>query len=308
MTATHAASVAPAQPRSLANQSPLWPAQLDHLQRNSDRPETLVAFYRDALGLAVREVGPALWLLEGLQRRVLIGGGTRGEQPLSVFRVQSRPQLEGLRAWLTGRGIALLPLSTPLFAEGFAVRDPDGRLAGFGLPKAEALAAPGAGPLGYGAAQLPGRLQHVVVATTDLPRLIRFYRDDLGFIASDDVYDGEPGQGPVTATFLRSDPEHHSFAAFRAPEVRPDHHSYETTCWNDIRDWADHMASLNVKLWWGPGRHGPGNNLFFMVEDPDGHKVELSAEIERLPRDMAARSWKHEERTLNLWGQAWMRS
>ena len=107
---------------------------------------------------------------------------------------------------------------------------------------------------------------------------------------------------------MRSDPEHHSFAAFRAPAVRGDHHSYETTCWNDIRDWADHMGRQNIKLWWGPGRHGPGNNLFFMVEDPDGYKVELSAEIELMPREMAARSWKHEERTLNLWGQAWMRS
>jgi catechol 2,3-dioxygenase len=46
------------------------------------------------------------------------------------------------------------------------------------------------------------------------------------------------------------------------------------------------------------GRYGPGNNLFFMVEDPDGYKVEL------MPREMAARSWKHED----LWGQAWMRS
>lgn len=296
-------TTASAASRSLPNHSPLWPAQLDHLQRNSDRPEQLVGFYRDALGLAVREIGPSLWRLDGRQRRVLIGGGARGEQPLNVFRVQSRPQLDALQAWISGRGIALLPSPSPLLAEGFAVRDPDGRLVGFGLPH------PQEPPAGDGkAAQLAGRLQHVVVATTDLPRLTRFYRDDLGFIASDDVYDGAPGQGPVTATFLRSDPEHHSFAAFRAPEVRPDHHCYETTCWNDIRDWADHMGSLNVKLWWGPGRHGPGNNLFFMVEDPDGHKVELSAELERMPRDMGPRSWRHEERTLNLWGQAWMRS
>ena len=112
----------------------------------------------------------------------------------------------------------------------------------------------------------------------------------------------------MTATFLRSDPEHHSLACFRAPEVRPDHQCYEPTCWNDIRDWADHMGTQRVKLWWGPGRHGPGNNLFFMVEDPDGHKVEWSAELEVMPRDMAPRAWKHEERTLNYWGQSWMRS
>jgi len=68
------------------------------------------------------------------------------------------------------------------------------------------------------------------------------------------------------------------------------------------------MASLRIPLWWGPGRHGPGNNLFFMIEDPDGHKVEFSAELELMPHEMPPRTWPHEQRTLNLWGSAWMRS
>ena len=108
--------------------------------------------------------------------------------------------------------------------------------------------------------------------------------------------------------FLRSDPEHHTFATFRAPESRPDHHAYETPGWMAIRDWGDRMATLRVPLWWGPGRHGPGNNLFFMVEDPDGYKVELSAELELLAEDTKFRTWPHGQRTLNLWGSAWMRS
>jgi hypothetical protein len=27
-----------------------------------------------------------------------------------------------------------------------------------------------------------------------------------------------------------------------------------------------------------------------------------------IPQDMAYRAWPHEQRTLNLWGSAWMRS
>ena len=45
-----------------------------------------------------------------------------------------------------------------------------------------------------------------------------------------------------------------------------------------------------------------------MVEDPDGHKVEFSAELELMPKEMPHRTWPHEQRTLNLWGSAWMRS
>ena len=150
---------------------------------------------------------------------------------------------------------------------------------------------------------LPARLQHFVCATQRLPEMLEFYRG-LGMVESDRVLEGET----LSAVFLRSDPEHHSFAAFRAPESRPDHHCYETNGWLDIRDWADRMGELRIPLWWGPGRHGPGNNLFFMIEDPDGHKVEFSAELELMPKDMPHRTWPHEQRTLNLWGSAWMRS
>jgi catechol 2,3-dioxygenase-like lactoylglutathione lyase family enzyme len=127
----------------------------------------------------------------------------------------------------------------------------------------------------------------------------------LGYVLSDEVVSDD---GEVTAAFFRSDEAHHSYAAFRAAARRYDHHALEVDCWNDIRDWADRFAQLKVPIWWGPGRHGPGNNLFFMVRDPDGNRIELSAELERMPREMAHRSWPHDERTLNLWGAGWMRS
>jgi catechol 2,3-dioxygenase-like lactoylglutathione lyase family enzyme len=280
--------------------SPLWPAQLDHLRRESDAPEALVAFYRDAFGYAAREIGPGLWLLDAFNRRLLVTRGEKGGQSMAGFRLAGRAQLDALRAHARAQGLMALPNPTPLFAEGFALADPDGRVIAFGLPDP---AYAGTGPTA-GAGALPGRLQHVVYATADLPRLIEFYVGKLGFRTSDDVMQ----DNQVTATFWRSDAEHHSLAAFRAPKAGGDHHAYETTGWNDIKDWADHMAARHIKLWWGPGRHGPGNNLFFMVEDPDGYKVEISAELETMGPDFAARRWEHGERALNLWGGAWLRS
>ncbi len=282
------------------NSTPLWPARLDHIRRDSDAPDRLVAFYRDAFGMAPRDLGDGLWLLEGFNRRLLVGPGEKGGQNLSAFRVADLAQLAALRAHCATQGLAVLPNATPLFAEGFALVDPDARILAFGLPDAK-FPVP---PPGAGAQALPGRLQHVVHATTDLARLVDFYVGKLGFRTSDDVMQGNQ----VTATFWRSDAEHHSLAAFRAPKAGGDHHAYETTGWSDIKLWADHMASLHVKLWWGPGRHGPGNNLFFMVEDPDGYKVEISAELETMGVDTKARRWEHGERALNLWGGAWMRS
>jgi catechol 2,3-dioxygenase-like lactoylglutathione lyase family enzyme len=258
--------------------SALWPARLHHLRRDSPEPERLARFYGELLGDQVERMGEQ-WLVSGPERRMLIGEGKAGSVPHFAFQVAEPPKGE--------------PCKNPLFQDGASVLlDPDGRQVVFGIPKE--------GPSCSG---LPGRLQHFVCASTRLPEMVDFYRG-LGMVESDRVMDGDL----LAACFLRSDPEHHSFAAFRAPESRADHHCYETTGWMDIRDWADRMGSLRIKLWWGPGRHGPGNNLFFMVEDPDGYKVEFSAELEHLAREIPFRTWPHEERTLNLWGNAWMRS
>jgi hypothetical protein len=57
---------------------------------------------------------------------------------------------------------------------------------------------------------------------------------------------------------------------------------------------------------WGPGRHGPGNNLFVFIEDPDGNWIEISAELEVI-YGRPAKEWPHAPYTLNQWGTAIMR-
>jgi catechol 2,3-dioxygenase-like lactoylglutathione lyase family enzyme len=274
--------------------SALWPARLHHLRRDSAQPERLAKFYAELLGDSIERLDEC-WLVHGPGRALIAGTGAAGGAPYFALQMQDASQLRTYAAELDARGVQRLPSPSPLFGEeAFAVADPEGRRLVFGLPRETAR--------GDG---LPGRLQHFVCASAQLPQLTAFYRDRIGMIESDRVLEGA---SDLSACFLRSDPEHHSFAAFRAPASRPDHHCYETNGWMDIRDWADRMGRLGIKLWWGPGRHGPGNNLFFMIEDPDGYKVEFSAELELMPKEMQYRTWPHEERTLNLWGSAWMRS
>jgi catechol 2,3-dioxygenase len=287
-------------------ESPIWPAQLDHLRLNSDDPAMLADFYATAFGYHQTALADDTHLLQGPGRRMIVGAGNPGERPYHGFRLQNRQQLEDVRDFLQGQGLNTESSPSSIFEpDAVAVRDPDGWLSVFGLPRTDlpsqkAVNTPSA-------VKLSGRLQHVVVATDKLNPMIKFYEDVLGYVASD--YCNADVDDPATrkVAFYRSDPEHHSFAVFGASEVRCDHHAYEVDSWNDIRDWADHMSSLHIKLWWGPGRHGPGNNLFFMIKDPHGNQVEISAELEVMPREMAARIWPLEERSLNLWGPGWIR-
>ena len=137
----------------------------------------------------------------------------------------------------------------------------------------------------------------------DVKKIIDFYHKKLGFAISDRVINKN---GVITTCFFRSNKEHHSLACFKSKNVGIDHHSYEVGKWKLIRDWCDYISKRRLKLFWGPGRHGPGNNLFVFFEDCDGNKIELSAELE-LIKNRKFLDWPHDARTLNLWGKSYLR-
>ena len=118
----------------------------------------------------------------------------------------------------------------------------------------------------------------------------------------------EDDEGTLRACFLWVDAMHHALALFRSPETRFDHQSFETTGWQAMRDWADHMGSEYVPIVWGIGRHGPGNDTYFMVQDPDGNLGEISCDLEVCEPARPAGLWPHAQHTLILSGNAIKRS
>lgn len=279
----------------MAAPSALRPARLHHVAITSDSPGVLAEFYGKVLAAEPRRTADDLWEIPGTERRMLIRKGAKNGLAFAGFAFPDSARLARYRDEIAAKGINSRPSPTPLFADGaFAVELPDGPLFVFGVPRDKSSASD----------RMSGRLQHVVVASDRVPEMVAF-AEKLGFLVSDRVYDNDRDQ---TAVFLRSDSEHHSFAVFRARARKLDHYAFETSSWNDIRDWADHLANLRIPVGWGPGRHGPGNNLFFMLNDPDGNALEFSAEMEHFTEDQPTRDWTHEQRTLNLWGSAWMRS
>ncbi|MBA2284477.1 MAG: VOC family protein [Ktedonobacteraceae bacterium] len=275
-------------------------ARLDHFQLMSEAPERLVAFYQDVMNMTSEAIDRDRWLCQGPKRRLLIEQGGSNTLGFGAYRCETPEDLSALRHRLLKQEVPLEPSPSPLFsAEAFSFTDPDGNRLVFGL----------AGPRPDHSGSVPalaGRLQHLVVASEDAGSLVRFYSDVVGLTISDTMLDGEA----LAACWMRADEdrEHHSFAVFRTAKQGIDHHSYEVGDWMLIRDWADYLASKGVKLVWGPGRHGPGNNLFIFVLDPDGNRIELSAELEMVDPDRPAGIWPKEPDTLNRWGEAFMRS
>ena len=275
-------------------------AHLDHLCLESRSPRNLADFYAVNLGYAITAIDDYTFSGVAAGRRLLFTRGEDRKLAYAVFAMESAVELERLRLGLDASGIRTEPFSNPFAKAGaFGVRSPDGDLFVFGeTSPVEPISTPGS-------VVPPARLQHIVMASTNAARVASFFSDVLGFTLSDTVVDDVGG---VRTAFLRSSDEHHSFAVFQAPENRLDHHCYETSDWSSIRDWADQFARERVIVQWGPGRHGPGNNLFLFVHDVDGNWVEISAELEVVDHDRSAGIWPHEERTANYWGKGLLRS
>ena len=269
-------------------------AYLHHLAFESAAPADLAAFYADVMDMDCTRVSEVEWRCSGPARRMMIVPGETKKLAFAGLACRDMDGFDLLKARAVSEGLEILVSPSPYFSEAFAVRDPDGHLICFGLAKEDD--APRSG--------IRGPTQHLTFASKDVERFVEFYHGKLGFGLSDRVLHRD---GSIATAFTRSNHEHHSIACFLSDHVGVDHHSYEAGEWITIRDWCDHFAKHDVQVMWGPGRHGPGNNLFIFIEDPDGNWIEVSAELEVI-HDRDTVDWPQDPRTLNKWGHAILRS
>ncbi|MCK8787391.1 VOC family protein [Roseomonas sp. NAR14] len=264
-------------------------AFLHHMALESADPARMAEFYADAMNMAVRQEG-STYICEGPLRRLLFVKGESRRLGYAAFGCRDEQGLEAIRQKAATSGLHLLPSPSPYFRPGaFAVRDCDDNLVVFGLATQE--------PAREG---IRGPLQHLTLASQDPDAIEAFYVGKLGFRTSDYA---RAEDGRTLAVWTRSNHEHHTLACFRRSRQGIDHFSFEAGDWNVIKDWCDRMGRRRTPIVWGPGRHGPGNNLFIFIEDPDRNWIEISAELE-VVHDRPSHTWPAEDYTLNMWGRA----
>jgi catechol 2,3-dioxygenase len=145
--------------------------------------------------------------------------------------------------------------------------------------------------------RLGRRLGHVSFATEDRAEMERFLIDVLGFRITDTLGD--------RVSWLRCDMDHHGIALVDQPKQELHHYAFQLENWSAMEQYCDHLAFQGKRLVWGPGRHGPGRNLYTYLPDPENAIVEAYADLLVVldeanyePIDWDVRG----EDSLNLWG------
>lgn len=249
---------------------------LRHIALKTPNPAGLADFYQNKWGLKITDEQDGTFFLRGLklERFILqiVPGDRRGIDHLA-FGLNTRLEVEAAYEYLSGQGIPLYSapaeLTTPGGGYGFRLLDPDGRRLELSAGVAEADANES-----WEARLQPNKISHTVLNTPRFEQITEFYVNLLGFRISD--------WSEQQMVFLRCNNDHHSVAFNRAAHASLNHVAYELQDIDSVMRGIGNLKRLSVNPVWGPGRHGPGNNVFCYFQDAAGYVCEYTAEVQKI--------------------------
>jgi len=210
----------------------------------------------------------------------------------SVTFSGSLSEIEQARARASLAGVRIGPMRAfdePGGGEGFILEGPEGQV--FRLlherQRAETLPADRDHPL---------QVTHVVINTRDREVCTRFLVEVLGFRLSDRT---------GFMNFIRCDDVHHAIAYAQSGISSLNHIAFEMKDLDAVMRGIGRLKDAGFAPSWGPGRHGPGNNVFAYFVTPFGATLEYTAEVQRIGDDYKVggpEDWKWPPNRMDHWG------
>jgi catechol 2,3-dioxygenase-like lactoylglutathione lyase family enzyme len=119
----------------------------------------------------------------------------------------------------------------------------------------------------------PVRLAHVNMNSAEIETDIEFYEAGMGMKLTD---------LSATMGFLRTNDDHHALVLARASVNTLNHVAFQHDHYDHMMRAGGKMRDAGFPVGWGPGRHGPGDNVFFYFVDPFGIVIEHTAEVQQV--------------------------
>ena len=142
----------------------------------------------------------------------------------------------------------------------------------------------------------PIQLTHAVLNTVEQDAAERFAVEKLGFIVSDRT---------AHMRFLRCNRKHHCVAYAKSAVPSLNHIAFEMKDTDAVMRGIARLREAGYESVWGPGRHGPGNNVFGYFIAPYGGVIEYTAEVSEVGDDYRVgtpEDWKWPPGRIDHWG------
>ena len=142
----------------------------------------------------------------------------------------------------------------------------------------------------------PIQLTHAVVNAVDVETSERFAVERLGFKVSDRT---------AHMRFVRCNRKHHALAYAKSDSASLNHIAFEMRDTDAVMRGIGRLHDAGFDCVWGPGRHGPGNNVFGYFIAPWGGIVEYTAEVSEVGDDYRVgtpEDWNWPPGRIDHWG------
>jgi len=151
------------------------------------------------------------------------------------------------------------------------------------------------------------RIGHGVMAVPDVKTTVAWFREMLGFIGSDDVYEGS--EDNLIGSFNRFNRgstyvDHQALFCIRNTRAGLNHLSFEVQDIDDVFMGHEHLARLGkYEHMWGIGRHLLGSQVYDYWADPWGRVHEHWSDTDRLNAKNGTNLISVEEGFRSQWGE-----
>lgn len=181
------------------------------------------------------------------------------------------------------------PLASPGGGYGFGFVDPEGRTFRLvhGMERREDR-----GPV----ADRPTKISHVNMNCRDNDASFRFFTEVLAFTLSDQTRQ---------MRFIRCNSDHHSLVLGFSDNAFLNHIAFEMPDAESLMRGIGRMRDHGHPVEWGPGRHGPGNNVFAYFCGPGELPLEYTSEMTQMADGYHMRKpeeWRWPPGRLDHWG------
>ena len=142
----------------------------------------------------------------------------------------------------------------------------------------------------------PIQLTHAVINSADVEASERFAVEKLGFKVSDRT---------AHMRFVRCNRKHHALAYAKSDVASLNHIAFEMPSIDAVMRGIVRLRDAGYEPVWGPGRHGPGNNVFGYFIAPYGGIVEYTAEVCEVDESYKVgtpEDWKWPPGRIDHWG------
>jgi catechol-2,3-dioxygenase len=142
----------------------------------------------------------------------------------------------------------------------------------------------------------PMRLTHVVLNSHAVDETREFLEQALGFRQSDRTR---------IMAFMNCDTDHHTIAIGIADNDALNHIAFLMPDSESVMRGGGRLKDAGFPAQWGPGRHGPGNNVFNYFIDPFGVVIEYTSDVEQIDASYVARGpddWQWPPGRVDQWG------